>query len=120
MALAESMREVQNEQAGVAQAQQVRELDQAAQALEREYPQLATEEGVNQMLGSAAALLEFEGSRDELLDLLANHPDGMTVIRDAMEYQSGGEGQFLKMWQAQQDPGNKFWGTGGASSGGIA
>jgi hypothetical protein len=115
-ALAESMREVNNEQAARAEAIEARQIDQTAAELEREWPELRTPEGVESMLGAAAELLGFEGTRDELIDIVAEDP---RIVVDAMEHKSGGEGQFLALWRSQQGAANQFWGAGG-QGGGVA
>jgi hypothetical protein len=115
--IVENLHAVSNDQAGVADAQRAQAIDQWARDLEHQYPVLRDDKGVYQMLDSAAELLGLEDADyDTLLDLVAEHPE---IVPDAVEAMSSGEGQFKRLWRESQEPGHKFWGTGGASSGGF-
>ena len=98
-------------------AAQLRAAEEAVMAehLVRAYPELDTEADTNSMLETLAELIDFQGSRDELLDIAISNPQ---AIQEVMEHQRG-PGLFQKMWR-DQNPGGaegaarNFWmGSGG-------
>jgi hypothetical protein len=116
-AVVEGMHRVHQDQVGLAQAQTEHGMDQTAQDLENQYPQLRDEAFTMAMLSTAAEMLGYEGDPQDLVEYTCANPE---IVHDAVEHMNG-EGIFQRMWEEQRrDPGVAFFTGGGGSGGSFA
>jgi hypothetical protein len=101
-------------QAQIAEAQEQRQLEQIYLDLERQYPILADEAGVQHVWQEACRLHNIDPNDEAAFDEFLHRPD---VVADAALSVSGGDGQFLRMHAESQNPEHAFWGVSGGPGG---